>query len=135
MLQKEKILTGKSEIWIDEEGILRLCPVDGSEIDLEEVKACFAHYRALGLKKKKALQLIDARIDVSFTQEARDYAAKHAREYFIASAVISSSLPVRLLINFFNAFDKDGAPLRMFKTEEEALGWLRTFRTENDVRM
>ncbi len=128
MLQKEKILTGKSEIWIDEEGILRLSPVDGAEIDLEEVKTCFEHYRQLGLQKKKTLQLVDGRVSIHMTTEARDYVAKHAHDYFIASAVISTSLPVRLLINFFNAFYKGAIPLRMLKTEEEALRWLRNFR-------
>jgi hypothetical protein len=128
MRKKGKILTGKSEIWIDEEGILRLSPVDGVEIDLEEVKTCFEHYDRLGFKEKKALQLIDGRVSITFTSEARDYTAKHAREFFIASAVISSSLPVRLLINFFKSFYKDVVPLRLFRTEEEALRWLRSFR-------
>jgi len=126
---EEKIITRSSEIWLDEEGILRVLAKDGAEIDLEEAKACFRAYRKLGLGAGwKTLQLLDAGAGVVITPEARDYVSKHGKAYFTASAVVSKSLAVRLVINFFNSFYKQDVPLRMFSTEEEALAWLRKFR-------
>jgi hypothetical protein len=128
MLQAEKIRTKKNVIWIDEEGILRVAPNEGAELDLEEAMACFDVYRQLGCRENKVLQLMDGRGGLSATPEARDYAAEHGKEYFIASAIVSSSLPVRIIVNFFNAFYKHEVPFKMFSTEEEALRWLRKFK-------
>lgn len=128
MVATQKIHTGKSVIHIDEEGILRLTAVPGVEIDLEEVTRCFDIYEQLGCRENKTLQLIDTRGDGSMTPEARNYAAQHVDKFFIASAVVSDSLAVRMLVNFFNGFYRQRVPLRMFKTEEDALQWLRKFR-------
>lgn len=128
MVQAQKISTGKSDIWIDEEGILRLYPVEGEEIDLEEAKRCFQIYRQLGCCENKRPQLIITKGSSALTAEARNYAAKHGQDCFTASAVVSNSLAIRFLVNFFNSFYKSPIPFRMFKTEEEALEWLRGFR-------
>lgn len=128
MVQAVTIRTKNSEIWVDAEGILRVRPDDGFEIDLEEAKACFAIYRQLGFDKNKVLQLLYGEKALAISAEARDYVAKHGREFFLASAVISSSLPVRIIVNFFNAFYKHEVPFKMFRTEEEALAWLRKHR-------
>ncbi|MCD6018935.1 MAG: hypothetical protein K0S53_2056 [Bacteroidetes bacterium] len=117
-----------SEIWFDEEGILVLKPDEGAELDLEEVESCFEAYKALGIgPHNKVLELINAR-DGSMTADARAFAAKNGVNYFIAAAIISDSLAVRLVVNFFNSFYKQLVPFKMFATEEAARNWLRTFR-------
>lgn len=116
------------EIWIDDEGILILKPDESAELDLEEVKACFEAYQKLGIgPHNKVLELIDAR-DGSMTNEARAFAAKNGVDYFIAAAIISDSLAVRLVVNFFNSFYSQLVPFKMFATEEAARNWLRTFK-------
>ncbi len=123
-----KIKTKMNEIWIDDEGILILKPQVGAELDLDEVKACFEAYRSLGVgPDNKVLEIIDAR-DGSMTSDARTYAAEVGGDYFIAAAIISDSLAVRLIVNFFNNFYKQTVPFKMFASEEEAKKWLRTFR-------
>jgi hypothetical protein len=123
-----KIKTKMNEIWIDDEGFLILKPQEGAELDLDEVKACFEAYSTLGIgPENKVLELIDAR-DGSMTSEARTYAAEVGKDYFIAAAIISDSLAVRLIVNFFNTFYTQVVPFKMFGTEEEARKWLRTFR-------
>lgn len=119
-----------TEIWIDQEGILWLVPDPEVELDGEEVRACFDLYRNMGIgKNNKVLQIIDARINVSMNKDGRDYAAEHGNEFFIASAIISSSLSVRLIVNFFNMFYKSQlVPFKMFDTEENAKKWLFKFR-------
>lgn len=124
----EIIKTKKSEIWLDEDGILRIKPIIGGDIDLEETKACFEAYKKLGCEKRKVLQLIDASEDASITHEGREYAYKHGRHYFIASAVVGTSLAVRLIVNFFNSFYKQPVPVKLFSNVEDALKWLRSFK-------
>ncbi|MES2513264.1 MAG: STAS/SEC14 domain-containing protein [Bacteroidota bacterium] len=116
-----------NEIWLDDEGILILKPSEGVELDLDEVKACFEAYRSLGIgPNNKVLELIDAR-DGSMNSEARTYAAEHGKDYFIAAAIVSDSLAVRLVVNFFNGFYTQVVPFKMFATENEARKWLKTF--------
>ena len=121
------IRTHSSSIWFDEDRILHVLPNEGAEIDLEEVIACFVIYKKLGCDKKKVLQLIDGRAGFIIRKEARDYAAKHGRTFFIASAVISNSLPVRLMVNFFNTFYNHSVPFKLFADEFEAITWLKRF--------
>ncbi|MBI3519811.1 MAG: hypothetical protein HY062_10700 [Bacteroidetes bacterium] len=124
----KKIKTPMNEIWIDSEGFLVLKPLEGTEMDLPEVKACFEAYRSLGIgPHNKVLELIDAS-DGSMTADARSYAAEVGKDYFIAAAIVSNSLAVRLVVNFFNTFYKHTVPFKMFSTEEAARKWLRTFK-------
>ena len=128
MVTINKTKTRYNEIWIDEEGFLILKPLPETEMDLDELKACFKAYDELGIgPHNKVLELIDAR-DFSITPEARAYAATMGPDYFIAAAIISDSLAVRLVMNFFNAFYKPTVPLKMFATEKAARKWLRTFK-------
>lgn len=122
--------TGKSDIWIDERGILHLHLHENIELDLEEAKKCFKIYEELGCKRNKVLQIMDAgKGNPTVTKAARDYAAEMGKEYFIASAIISKSLAVRMMVNFFNSFYKGhGVPFKLFPNEEEAVKWLETFR-------
>lgn len=123
-----KIKTPNNEIWIDEDGFLVLKLINTGELDLEEVKACFEAYSKLGFgPTNKALQLIDIREDGSMSREGRDFAAENGKHFFIASAVISNSLAVRMIVNFFNAFYKHPVPFKMFANEEDAKKWLKTF--------
>lgn len=123
-----KIRTPFNEIWFDAEGILHVRATEQGEIDLDEVKACFEVYEKLGCRQNKVLQLMDARIGLTIAKEARDYAAREGVNYFIASAIVSDSLSVRLVVNFFNMFYKHKVPFKLFRNEKEALKWLRKFR-------
>ena len=128
MVSVKKIKTKYNEIWLDDEGILILKPAEGAELDLDEVKICFEAYKSLGIgPHNKVLELIDAR-DGSMTSEGRTYAAEVGKDYFIAAAIISDSLAVRLVVNFFNTFYKNTVPFKMFANEEDARKWLRTFK-------
>lgn len=124
----EKISTPFNEIWFDAQGILHVRATEQGEIDLDEVKCCFAVYEQLGCRQKKVLQLMDARVGLTMSKEARDFVAKEGVNYFIASAIVSDSLSVRLVVNFFNLFYKHKVPFRLFRNEEEALKWLGKHR-------
>ncbi len=128
VLQTNVIKTKKTSIWVDELGILHVKPIDGAEIDLEEVRACFQVYESLGCKENKMLQILDGRNSFVLTEEARSFVSSVGKNYFIASAALGNSLPIRLMVNFFNRFYKHDVPFKLFGTEEAAIEWLLKFR-------
>lgn len=73
--------------------------------------------------------LADARLHCSITSEARKYFAEHSvKNRFTAVAVLSDSLPVRILLNFYVNIDRPDVPTKLFSNEPEALEWLNSFR-------
>ena len=129
LVKSEIIKTRTSEIWVDENDVLRVKVIEGAELTYEEVKKCFEIYSELGCGKNgKALQIMDARANCTMNKEGRDYAAKVSSDFFIASAVITNNLPVKLIVNFFNSFYKTGVPLKIFSSEAKALEWLLKYR-------
>jgi hypothetical protein len=58
----------------------------------------------------------------------RDYwATKDACPYSKADAFIVNSLAMQLIANFYLKINKPERPTRMFKDENEAIKWLKTF--------
>ncbi len=123
--------TNCTTIRIDEEGILCVQVHENAELDREEMESCFDIYRQLGCAEHKILQIIDGNYNFNITKEGREYASEHGKEFFIASALVTTNLAVRLVFNFFMKFYKAELPFRMFKTETEARTWLYEFRTVN----
>ncbi|MCE3228882.1 MAG: hypothetical protein K0S32_3433 [Bacteroidetes bacterium] len=129
MITERKIVIGSSEIWIDEHGFVILHVKDDADIGLEEVTSYFEAYTRLGFgPHNKALQLVEAPERALMSPEARKYVSANKHHFFRASAVITKSLPIRLTVNFFNAFYKNSVPLKMFETEATAREWLNTFK-------
>ena len=80
-------------------------------------------------KGKASLVILDVSKASGITKEARNYTSgKDVEGLQIAMAIIVSSLPMRILANFFIKFDKPPAPTKMFNSERDAIGWLNTFR-------
>jgi hypothetical protein len=123
------ILTKSARIHIDRKGILCVQIIANAELNEEEVAQTFAVYHDLGCSEQKVLQLMDGSNDFTITKEGRDYASKHGKDYFLASAIVTNNRAVRLLVNFFNRFHKHEVPFRMFKNEKEARIWLENFRS------
>ncbi|MDQ3049073.1 MAG: hypothetical protein M3R27_16115 [Bacteroidota bacterium] len=123
------IKTKNATIILEDSGLLRVQPVAEAEIDLEEVMACFEVYRKMGIgPHNKVLQLMEPGGDLNMNKEAREYVAVHGKDFFRAAAVISNSLAVRLIVNFFVIFNKkDSVPIKMFNTEKEAQEWLKQY--------
>lgn len=121
------IRTKMSEICLCKNGILKVTIVKEDEVDLEEVQKCFAIYKELGCDKKKVLQLMNFNVPALISKEAREYIDEHAVNYFIASAMVTQSLAVRLIINFCMKFFRNKIPLKLFSNEKDALKWLRSF--------
>ena len=122
-----KIRTSISEMYIDEDGILRIEILEGADITLENIKKNFDIYKEL-LGTKRALLLIDSRVKYNYSKEARVYTASNQMELNrVAVAHIVRSLTSRCIISIYIRFNKPFVPTKMFTSEEKALKWLKSF--------
>lgn len=118
-------MTEKDAIWRCERNIVRIKPNDGLEFDYLDLHRIFESFEKLGVEKNnKAFMLVEGDVNFSMTKEARVYASRKVKDYFVAVAVISNALSVRLLVNFLNSFHEFGAPLKLFNQEKDAVEWL-----------
>lgn len=128
LIKSEIVKTSVADVWINDDGILYVKIFEGAEISDDDARELFDAYEKLVCRKNKVLQILDARVDCTITPEGRQVSLKYSKDFLIASAVISSSLAIKLIVNFFNNFLKYDVPLKIFSTEEEGLKWLSGFR-------
>lgn len=128
VLRKE---TKTSVISFDEqEGFLRITSLPVEEITLEDTKVDF-WIAADMVGQRRIAVMVDSRDYTHFTEEVREfYASKEAAERIVAMAIIVSSLPTRLIGNFFIRFNKPLYPTHLFNSEQEATRWLKAFVSE-----
>ena len=129
MEQSKHFFTGVSEIWVDEEGIMRIVFSKGIELKLADMEEAYAIFNQLGIGpgQNKSLQLLSGG-PFNISKQARDYAGRNATDFFIAAALVTNSVLTRYVINIFNSLKKHDVPFRVFATEEEAINWLRTYK-------
>lgn len=120
--------TRVSEIWVDDENIMHVVFAKGVTINLQDMEEAYHIFRDLGVGPgaRKSRQLLSGG-HFTLTKEARAFAGKSGKDYFIAAAMVTDSPLMRLVINTFNLLTRHGVPFKMFATETEALQWLRTF--------
>ncbi len=79
-------------------------------------------------KGEKFLNLITFENFLIVDKETRKLAARSiASKYTIADAFVVDSVALKLLINFYIAFNKPSRPTQLFDSEEKAIDWLKTF--------
>jgi hypothetical protein len=79
----------------------------------------------------KYFAIIDTTAPYDSAPEARSfYAESDYSKYRYADAFIVNSLPMRLLVNFFIAFNKPKIPSKMFNNEESAVNWIDGLKKE-----
>jgi hypothetical protein len=127
-LSVKPIHTAKAKIWVDEPGVLCMQPNKGVELNLEDVKEYFRICREYLRGSGKTVQLMYGLNDFTMSKEAREYIADHAAELFLASAMITHNLAIRLIVTFFDRFHKSEVPFKSFETVEDAREWLLTFK-------
>jgi hypothetical protein len=123
--------TSVSEIWLDEDRIMHVKFAKGVELSLADMEEAYALFEELGFGpgKKKSRQLLCGG-PFSISKPARDYAGKSGTDFFIAAAMVTTSVLTRFVINTFNSLQKHDVPFKVFAEEEEAIAWLKTFPGE-----
>lgn len=117
------ITTSVAEIWLEGGNILWAKILPDTELDEVGFESCFSVYKQLCAEKKR-VQIIDARALFSLTGEGKKYSATHSPDYFIATALITNNLSVRIPVSIFNKIYKHSVPFQIFQTEVEARQWL-----------
>jgi hypothetical protein len=82
-------------------------------------------------EEKPVTILLDARVHFQVKEEGRNYFSR--ADYpsnLCAAAVVSTLLPVRMLVNFYLRINKPYYPTRLFSTMEEAEVWLQQYLGE-----
>jgi len=101
---------------------------DDCNLDIDLQMRLLNHYNDI-TENKLMLFVFMAAENVSITKEARDNAVKIEDISMIgASAVIATSLPYKLIANFYLRFNKPKRPFKVFSEEEEAVKWLKTIK-------
>ena len=79
-------------------------------------------------KGQKFANLIIIKNFITVDRETRKLAATEITgKYAIAEALVVNSTALKLLVNFYIAFNKPNRPTRMFDSEDKAVAWLKTF--------
>ena len=64
-------------------------------------------------------------------EEVRVFSASpESHIYTLADAIAYDSLAHKLIGNFYIKHNKPSVPTKIFPTKEEAIAWLKTFKTE-----
>lgn len=115
-----------------EENIVIARYKEGLAVDLDVAKQLIKQRKEVS-NNEKCLLFIDARNLVSITKKARDYVSSdEGQENLKATAILTDSNFLRILSNFLIRIDlkkkSSDLPIRMFKSEKEALDWLNQFK-------
>ena len=101
--------------------------VDLGKVEMEELLKQAIEFTA----PSKYFAIVDTTATYDTTVEARNfYAESDYSKHRYADAFIVNSLPMRLLVNFFIAFNKPKIPSKMFNNEESALNWVNNLKKE-----
>ena len=77
---------------------------------------------------KKFLNMVTFQSFFIVDKETRKFGAtEFVGKYTLADAIVVNSVALKLLINFYIAFNKPDRPTRMFENEAKAIEWLKTF--------
>lgn len=119
------VSTKCAQLTLIEEGILRVTLFQKAEIGLEESKA-MQKASAEITRGEKYTALIDARVQVTLSSEAREWGSSvESLKDTIAQAILVESLANKLIGNFIIQFHKPIAKTRLFSDENLAIEWLR----------
>jgi len=118
---------GHSKVFLRDDGIVQVNFAHELLLDVKQCRELNATYdKILGDKKHPILHIAGKYTNV--TSGARNYgASEEGLRNSIAEAYVISSLAHKILANFYMKFNKPKIPTQFFKTEEEAIVWLRTF--------
>ncbi|MBC7383061.1 MAG: hypothetical protein H7296_08720 [Bacteroidia bacterium] len=99
---------------------------DNCALDINLQMRLLDHYNDIAGNKLMPFIFMAAE-NVSITKEARDNATKiEDRSMIGSSAVIVTTLPYKLIANFYLRFNKPKRPFKVFSNEEDAVKWLKT---------
>lgn len=123
----EKITTRTAELSFLEKRIILIKMKEGDEMDIDEVKENVEAAIKMAQGEKYST-LVDYRVSVTMTREAREFLGTYQYDKPYARAIVVNSLPGKLVANFFIKFSKSDFFSKVFNDEQKAIEWLREKR-------
>ena len=129
-MQKE-IKTRSARIWLDENGIIRIVYLHGSEETLEDAKVNNQAIIHVSFGKKRPL-FVNPEYQRSMSREARIYYIEHASDLTAIAGIVASPY-TKILASFMLTLNKTisrgKTPIELFTSEKKAIVWLKEFLT------
>lgn len=121
-----------AKCWI-EEGILYSTFKGPLDMKLDIMKEIIAIRHEVSNGKKQYWCFFAHGIK-SYPKEARDYSAIHGQDFIHAVAAVVNSHIAMFIFNAFLKINKPSIPFKAFRTEAEAVTWLRKLKAENEAK-
>ena len=105
--------------------VLTFKPIDSKTISVAELQQMLDAFCEItdGERKK---YLSDNREYEFFGFAERKFIGNHLHEFALAAAIIENNPVIRFIGHTINSFFTPKVPMQMFKSEEEALEWLKS---------
>ena len=109
------------------DGIMHFAMKSVDEITEKDVKEILNAVSQIG-NGKKFCNLITFQEYISISKEAKEFSASpEGNLYTIADAFVLHSVPLVIVGKFYLKFNNPICPTKIFKSEEKAIAWLKTF--------
>ncbi len=123
----KEITTQTQKITLESSGIVKCKALDGVFIDLEDARENIHAVKVLSGGKTIPV-FVDITNAKGATKEARAYfAGDEAGNVQSACALLIASPLASLIGNFFLGLNKTKFPIKLFREEDKAENWLKTF--------
>jgi hypothetical protein len=110
-----------------EDGIIEIEVFNEPEVTVQDIIEGTDYIMEIVAEKKFPVLFIAQKYSIP-TKETREYMAKKkSLPYSLADAFVLTSLPQKLLGNFYLKVNKPHRPTKMFTNQKEAVNWLKTF--------
>lgn len=127
-MKRNETTTETGVLFLDEQGIVHVTALPGTEETLEQAKASVAAIWQVAEAQRRPL-LLDMRPVKAQRREVRDYyASQEAAQAYKAVAILVDSPISKVIGNVFLGIGKLPVPTKLFSNDQEALVWLQAFR-------
>lgn len=119
-------MSKKYEISIRRDGILEICLKDNTEIFLNDTRDIINDIEDLDKNKEPTVLILPGAYTVIYEFIKGFYNSKKAKKYALVNAIVTKSLPQRLVTCFYTRNTEPLALSRAFSNKRDAVKWLKT---------
>ncbi len=125
ILKSEQLSFGLAELRSD--GILTFIPnKDIETYNIDQLKKMLNIFNIITEGKQYPYYSDNTKLVGNFTSEAKIFMSNHFHEFANAFAMKENSAVTRFITHTFIYLNKPQIPIKMFKTEKEAINWLKS---------
>jgi hypothetical protein len=123
----EHVALDCADLFLLENGLIRYEFKEGYVVDVKDIREMSSARKRLANGNPRKILIITSRY-MSITSRARAYDVnKHRIKNTVAEAYVVTNLATRIATNFYHLFNRPPIPVKVFRTEREALKWLDKF--------